>query len=142
MLFQLLAIFIGIILAFGSIILTKKYLSPTNEKRYYSLTLIPIAMIYIGFSYYYGATDTLRVELIGVMIFSVFALLGQFVSLLFLIIGYLLHGSWDILHELFKDGIWHFSPWTGVPIGYALFCLVYDFIIAVYIYKRWKIWQE
>lgn len=33
-------------------------------------------------------------------------------------------------------------PWTEIPPGYAAFCLAYDLIIAFYIFKRTKLWEN
>ncbi len=54
MISTIIGVIVGIVVAIPlTIIPTKKFLRPRNEKIYYSLTLIPIALIYVGFSYYY-----------------------------------------------------------------------------------------
>jgi hypothetical protein len=133
---------IGIIIAVGTIMPTKKFLRPRNEKAFYSLTLFPIALIYIGFSYYYGNLSALHAETVGVIIFLFLALLGQLMSSWILIYAYIIHAAWDVLHEIFVAGITHKIPWTEVPAGYASFCLAYDLIIAFYIYKRIRLWED
>ena len=141
MISTIIGVIVGVIVAIPlTIIATKKFLRPRNEKIYYSLTLIPIALIYVGFSYYYGELSALRAEIIGVIIFTVLALLAQFMASWILVYAYLGHGLWDLFHEIFMTGIGDGIPWTQVPLGYAAFCLVYDVIIAVYVYKRQKLW--
>ncbi len=136
-------IIVGLIIAFpGTILPTKRFLRPRHEKIFYSLTLIPIAFIYVGFAYYYGDLSAVHAEIIGVIIFLVFALLGQFMATSILIYGYILHALWDFFHEIFVMGIDARVPWTQVPSGYAAFCVTYDLIIAVYIYKRRLIWAS
>ncbi|MCB1668588.1 MAG: DUF6010 family protein [Porticoccaceae bacterium] len=133
---------IGIIVAIpGTIMPTRKFLKPKNEKIFYSLSLFPIALIYIGFAYYYGNLEVLHAEIIGVIIFLFFALAGQLIATWILIYGYLIHAVWDICHELFISGIGDAIPWTQVPTGYAAFCLAYDLIIAFYIFKRMALWD-
>lgn len=132
---------IGVIVVLLTIMPTNKFLRPRNEQIFYSLTLIPIAFIYIGFSYYYGNLPALHAEIVGLIIFTVLALLSQFLSSWILVIAYVGHGVWDIFHEIFINGISDGIPWTQVPQGYAVFCLVYDVIIAVYVYKRLKTWS-
>lgn len=133
---------VGVVVAIPlTIIPINKFFRPGNEKKFYSLTLIPIALIYIGFSYYYGNLSALHAEIVGVIIFSVLALLGQFMSSWILVVAYVGHGLWDVFHEIFIEGIGDGIPWTQVPQGYAAFCLVYDVIIAVYVYKRLKVWS-
>lgn len=135
-------IIVGIVVAIPlTIIPTHKFLRPRNEKIFYSLTLIPIAFIYLGFSYYYGELSALYAEIIGVILFAILALLAQFLATWILIVAYLVHGLWDLLHEIFVAGIGGGIPWTEIPPGYAAFCLVYDVIIAFYIYRRRKSWE-
>jgi hypothetical protein len=142
MLSTVIGVIVGVIVAIPfTIIPINKFLRPRNEKKFYSLTLIPIAMIYIGFSYYYGNLTALHAEIVGVIIFTVLALLAQFMSSWILVVAYLGHGMWDIFHEIFVKGISDGIPWTQVPQGYAAFCLAYDVIIAVYVYKRLKTWS-
>lgn len=132
---------IGVIVAVPlTIVPVRRFLRPSKEKTFYSLTMIPIALIYIGFVYYYGELSALPAEILGVLIFTVLALLGQFVATVLLVYAYLAHGLWDIMHEVFVTSIGGVLSWTNVPQGYAAFCLVYDVIIAVYIYKRQKTW--
>jgi hypothetical protein len=136
------ATLVGLAAAFGSIVPTRKFLRPRHEGMFYSVSLIPIAMIYVGFSFYYGNPDSLNAELIGVAIFSVFALLGYFKSLSLLSVGYLLHAAWDVLHEVYIEAAPGGLSWTQVPMGYATFCLVYDVIIAIYILQRFEAWEQ
>lgn len=134
---------IGIIVAIPcTIVPTKKFLRPRNEKVFYSLTLFPIALIYIGFSYYYGNLSALHAEIIGVIVFLFFSLLGQFMATWILIYAYIFHAVWDVLHEIFVAEIGNSIPWTEIPPGYAAFCLAYDLIIAFYIFKRTQLWEN
>jgi hypothetical protein len=134
---------VGIIIAVpGTIMITRRYLKPSTEKAFYALSLIPIALIYIGFTFYYGDVDALPSELIGVLIFSIFSLTAQFISLKILPLAYILHAAWDVFHEIFIKVIADNIVWTQVPMGYAAFCLAYDIIIAYYVYisiERWQI---
>ena len=98
----IIGIIVGFVVAIPlTIIPTNKFLRPRNEKKFYSLTLIPIALIYVGFSYYYGELPALHAEIAGVIIFAVLALLAQFMATWILIYAYLAHGLWDVLHEIF-----------------------------------------
>jgi len=139
----IIGIIIGFVVAIPlTIIPTKKFLQPATEQKFFALTLIPIALFYVGFAYYYGDLSALHAEIIGVIIFVVLALLAQFMATWILIYAYLAHGLWDLLHEILVAGISDGIPWTEVPPGYAAFCLVYDVIIAVYVYKRQKLWAK
>jgi hypothetical protein len=140
---HILGLVIGIIIAIpGTIMPVRKFLSLRSEKTFFSLTLIPIALFYIGFSYYYGDLSALHAEIVGVIVFTVLALLAQFMSSWILVVAYVAHGAWDVLHEVYIASIGGVIPWTEVPAGYAAFCLAYDLIIAVYVYKRMRLWDK
>jgi hypothetical protein len=140
---HIIGLVIGIIIAIpGTIMPVRKFLSLRGEKAFFSLTLIPIALFYIGFSYYYGDLSALHAEIVGVILFPVLALLAQFMASWILVVAYVAHGAWDVLHEVYIASIGGVIPWTEVPAGYAAFCLAYDLIIAVYVYKRMRLWDE
>jgi hypothetical protein len=140
---NIIGLIIGIIIAIpGTIMPVRRFLGPRGEKMFFSLTLIPIALFFIGFSYYYGDLSALHAEIVGLIIFTVLALLAQFLATWILIYAYVAHALWDLLHEVFVADIAGVIPWTQVPAGYAAFCLAYDLIIAVYIYKRMQLWSD
>ena len=139
---NVIGLLIGIVIAIpGTIMPVRKFLSLRGEKTLFSLTLIPIAMFYIGFAYYYGDLSALHAEIVGVIIFTVLALLTQFMANWILVYAYVFHALWDVLHEIFVASIGDAVPWTQVPAGYAAFCLAYDLIIAAYVYKRMHLWD-
>jgi len=140
---NIIGLIIGIIIAIpGTIMPVRKFLSLRAEKIFFSLTLIPIALFYIGFSYYYGDLTALHAEIVGLIIFTVLALLAQFMASWILVVAYVAHAAWDVLHEVYVASIGGVIPWTEVPAGYAAFCLAYDLIIAAYVYKRMRLWDE
>ena len=142
MMANIIGLIIGIIIAIpGTIMPVRKFLSLRGEKIFFSLTLIPIALFYIGFSYYYGDLTALHAEIVGLIIFTVLALLAQFMASWILVVAYVAHAAWDVLHEVYVASI-GVIPWTEVPAGYAAFCLAYDLIIAAYVYKRMRLWDE
>jgi len=139
---HLIGLLIGIVIAIpGTIMPVRKFLGPRGEKRFFTLTLIPIALFYIGFGYYYGDLTALHAEIVGVIIFTVLAILAQFMASWILVYAYVVHGLWDVLHEVFVASVGGAIPWTQVPAGYAAFCLAYDLIVAVYIYRRLHLWD-
>src|SRR5882724_5341208 len=86
---------IGFLSAAGSVFISKKLFSAKVEQTFFALFLIAIAGFYLAFTAYFVDQGAWRLET-GAMI--VFALLGIRVPVV-LIIGYLLHGVWDVLHE-------------------------------------------
>jgi hypothetical protein len=75
--------------------------------------------------------------------FTVLGLLGmRFAAPL--IVGYALHGAWDLLHELHAhlgtDTFGGRTP-TEIPLAYGAFCATFDWIVAVYFYLRRDQWR-
>jgi hypothetical protein len=89
---------IGGMSAAGSVYLSKLLFTAKQEQIFFGLFLIPIAGFYLAFAAHFGNTDAWPVEASAVAVFSVLGLVGVRVPLA-LIVGYLLHGVWDGIHE-------------------------------------------
>ena len=129
---------IGFLAAAGTISISRRIFKPKAEQTFYGLFLIAIAGFYLAFTAYFGTEAAWRLEGAGVLVFAAIGLSG--IRLPFaLIIGYPLHGLWDVLHELHAHGLLSiFGPehLTAIPLAYGLFCLCYDVCMGVYFYKR------
>ena len=134
---------IGLMAAAGTISITRKLLAPKTEQIFYAMFLIMVAAFYLAFAAYFGVASAWRVETAVVMAFVVIGLLG--VRLPFaLIVGYSLHGLWDLLHELQAHGAYSaFEPGklTAIPLAYGFFCAAFDFAMAAYFYTRRGEWS-
>jgi hypothetical protein len=105
--------------------------------------LIMIAAFYLAFAAYFGAATAWRLETAAVMAFVVMGLLGTRLPAA-LIVGYSLHGLWDLLHELQAHGADSaFEPGklTAIPLAYGVFCATFDFCMAAYFYTRRAEWS-
>jgi len=134
---------IGLMAAAGTISITRKLLAPKTEQIFYAMFLIMIAAFYLAFAAYFGVASAWRVETAVVMAFVVTGLLGVRLPYA-LIVGYSLHGLWDVLHELQAHGVYSaFEPGklTAIPLAYGLFCAAYDFSMAAYFYTRRGEWS-
>ena len=89
---------IGVMSAAGSVYISKSIFSAKLEQIFFGLFLIPIAGFYLAFTAYFGDKDAWRLEATAVAVFTVFGLVGVRVPFA-LIVGYLLHGLWDVVHE-------------------------------------------
>ena len=87
---------IGVMAAKGTICIFRKILTPKSEQVFYSAFLIGIASIYLAFVAYFGATIAWQAETTMVVAFAVIGLLGVRLPLA-LIVGYSMHGLWDLL---------------------------------------------
>ena len=133
---------IGFLAAAGTIVIGRKLFAPKAEQIFYAMLLIPVALLYLAFAAYFGASTAWRVETAAVAAFVVISLLGVRWPLA-LMVGYSLHGSWDLLHELQAHGAYSAfdaGQLTAIPLAYGIFCAVLDFCMAAYFYTRRDVW--
>ena len=134
---------IGGMSAAGSVYLSKLILSAKQEQIFFGLFLIPIAGFYLAFAAHFGNKDAWPLEATAVAVFSVLGLVGIRVPFA-LIVGYLLHGVWDGIHEfnaLAGGSLLSPRQTTPVPLAYGFFCATYDVLMAAYFYTRRNDWQ-
>jgi hypothetical protein len=134
---------IGLMSVAGTVYLARKLFSAKAEQIFFALFLIPIAAFYLAFTTYFGGEGAWRLETGAVIAFIVLGLLGVRMSVV-LIIGYLLHGLWDMLHEFQAHGgddLVGTQALTEIPLGYGVFCATYDWCMAAYFYTRRGQWR-
>ena len=134
---------IGILAAAGSVSISNKLFSVKTQQIFFAIFLIPIAGFYLAFTAYFGNGGAWRFETAGVLTFAVLGLLGVRVPIA-LIIGYFLHGVWDLLHEINAHGagdLFNVRQITEIPLAYGIFCATYDWYMAVYFYTRRGQWR-
>jgi len=121
-LFQLI---LGVVLAllFISFARTK---GPRRETFLYSIGLIVAALFYVAFSFTGAGNQWLMIELIGLVVFTLIAVLGLRVSPWFLVLGWASHVWWDIFLHLVREQVF-------VPDWYPVACISFDLIVAAYI---------
>lgn len=135
-------IVIGLMAAAGTLLISQRIFAPKSEQVFYAVFLVVIAAFYLAFAAYFRAQSAWTLESAAVLLFLLLGLLGTRVRWL-LIIGYPLHGLWDLLHELDAHaGLSLFEPGqlTAIPLAYGIFCLTYDFSMAVYFHTRRNAW--
>src|SRR5438876_10344007 len=133
----------GVMSAAGSVYIAKLIFSAKVEQIFFGLFLIPIAGFYLAFTAYFEDRDAWQLEATAVAIFTFFGLVGTRLSFA-LIVGYLLHGLWDVVHEFNAHaGGSLLGPrqTTSVPLAYGFFCATYDFLLAAYFYTRCGQWR-
>src|SRR5258708_30055439 len=133
---------IGLMAATGAIFLARKVLAPRAEQIFYAMFLIMIAGFYLAFAAYFGVATAWRLETAVVLAFVAIAMPGARLPFV-LIVGYSLHGLWDLLHELQAHGAYvAFEPGqlTPIPLAYGVFCAAFDFWMAAYFYSRRAEW--
>lgn len=139
----LLYVCVGILAAAGSIFISQKLFSAKAEQIFFALFFVAIAAFYLAFTAYFADEEAWRFEMMAVVLFSIFGVVGLRVSSV-LIIGYLLHGVWDVLHEFHAFGgtdLFGAHRLTELPLAYGAFCAAYDWCIAGYFYTRRHEWS-
>ena len=134
---------VGFLAAAGSIFISQKLFSAKAEQIFFALFLVAIAAFYLAFTAYFADEEAWRFETMAVVLFAIFGLVGLRVPSL-LIIGYLLHGVWDVVHEVHAFG--GVSPFgahtlTDLPLAYGAFCAAFDWCVAGYFYTRRREWN-
>jgi hypothetical protein len=90
---------------------------------FHTVSLTMIGAIYMGFAFADGRPSIVILELSVATVFIVLSLLGLWVAPLFIGIGLILHGLWDLAHH--PRGIK-----TKIPLWYPAFCAAFDFLFA------------
>jgi hypothetical protein len=134
---------VGLLAAAGSIFISQKLFSAKAEQIFFALFFVAIAGFYLAFTAYFENQEAWRLEIEAVIVFTVFGILGLR-SPVALIIGYSLHGVWDVLHEVYAFG--GGSPFgaqkmTELPLAYGAFCAAFDWCVAAYFYTRRRDWN-
>jgi hypothetical protein len=133
---------IGLMAVTGFVVTTRRILGPRAEQVFYGLFLVAVAAFYLAFVAYFGIATAWRLEAAAVLAFAAIGLLGARLPLA-LIVGYLVHGLWDLLHELQAHGAYSaFEPGqlTAIPLAYGVFCAAFDLGVAAYACWRSAEW--
>ena len=133
---------IGLLAAAGTVSIARKAFTPKAEQIFYGMFLIMIAAFYLAFTAYFGVTTAWPLETAVVMAFVAIGLLGTRLPFA-LIVGYSLHGLWDLLHELQAHGAYSgFGPGrlTAIPLAYGVCCAAIDLCLAAYFCARHSEW--
>jgi hypothetical protein len=135
---------IGVLAAVGTVTISRARFSPRFEHLLFALLLIPIAAMYLAFAEYFGDRSALRLEVYGVALFAGLGLVGLRLPAL-LILGYALHGAWDLAHEAslyLGPARGDTRAVTAIPLAYGVFCAAYDWCMAGYFYTRLAAWRH
>lgn len=123
----LLWLFLGLVLGLPFVAFTRK-LSEEKGRRVLALGLVAAALVYTVFAATGGAAGWIPIELVGVLIFSVFAERGVKGSAMWLAAGWALHPLWDAGLHLSGVGA------RVAPPYYVLACIGFDVLVAAYIF--------
>lgn len=135
---------LGVLAAIGTIAICRARFSPRAEHIFFALLLAPIAAMYLVFLAYFDDQPALRVEAYAVIFFAMLGLLGVRLPAL-LVLGYALHGAWDLMHEISAQlgaaggGSRNI---TAIPLAYGAFCAMFDWWIAGYFVTRHAAWRD
>jgi hypothetical protein len=133
---------LGLLAAAGSVVVSQRVFQGRSEQIFYGVFLTAIAGFYLAFAAHFGSASSWSTELFAAGSFSLLGILGTRYAAV-LILGYTLHGIWDILHELSAHAGYSVlgAEFTEIPLAYGVFCLVYDVVISVYFVRRRGSWS-
>lgn len=119
----MIAVIIGIVSGLATILIIG-LLKKLDKPAMYGLVLSGIGFLYVGYTW----TDlqALVMTALQAIFFLFLAYFGIKKHINFLIAGYFLHGSWDVVYDLFPSS-------NLIPPHYDLFCLSIDFTIGFYL---------
>ncbi|MBI3560196.1 MAG: hypothetical protein HY080_00550 [Gammaproteobacteria bacterium] len=123
---------IALILAVGLAAITcaaGEGLSHAKALHIYALLLSTAAGSYIGFAVADGRRDKIVLESMATVVFGAMAYYGMGKWPLLLVIGFATHALWHLLHQPGSLG-------ARVKPSFALAGIVFDSIVALYIYLR------
>jgi hypothetical protein len=137
----LLYLSIGLLSVTGSIIIFRRMFQGRWEQIFWAAFLVAIAAFYLSFAAYFGASaQAWKTELAGVAVFVACAV-GGLIFRPLIAVGYVMHGLWDISHSLAGSSFLG-QPISEIPLGYAVFCMAYDFPVAYYLMTSNTAWDE
>jgi hypothetical protein len=128
----LLYLSVGILAAAGCIFISQKVFSAKAEQTFFALFLVAIAAFYLAFTAYFEDQEAWRLETGAVILFAVFGMLGVRLPGV-LIIGYCLHGIWDVAREIDAHGgisLFGAQQTTELPLACGVFCAAYDWCMV------------
>ena len=135
---------LAVLAAIGTVTISRLRFSARFEQIFFALILIPIAGMYLVFEAYFDNGAAFRTELYAVLCFAALGLAGLRLPSL-LILGYVLHGAWDLAHEISAQ----ISPssgllgnFTAIPLAYGVFCATFDWAMGAYFVTRLAAWRE
>jgi hypothetical protein len=134
---------IGLLAAAGSIFVSQKLFLARGQQIFFALFFVAIAGFYLVFTAYFGDQRAWRLETGAVILFATFGILGIRLPVA-LIIGYSLHGVWDVVHELRAHGVanpFGAQEMTELPLAYGVFCAAFDWCVSAYFYARRREWN-
>ncbi len=119
---------IGIILVTITIAVTL-LLTKENALQFLTVLLMGIATVYLGFAFSNaGRKQDIIIEIANITMYIVLVLLSMWITPYFLVAGYFWHGVWDAIHHKKINLVQ-----TKVPEWYIYGCILYDWIVGIFI---------
>jgi hypothetical protein len=122
-LITLIALLVGIVLAFGFLLWTRA--QPDAGRLLYAVGLVVTALIYVAFAVIGGAgARSLGLEAVGMLLYCTAAWVGYRRSVTLLALGWAMHVVWDVGLHVQGAGAAYTPGWY--PWG----CISFDLIVA------------
>jgi hypothetical protein len=114
---------IGLVLALAIAVLAG-ILEFDKDRSFYPVILIVIAMYYLLFAVMGGNTEVIAKELIIALLFLAIAITGARISVIIVAVGLIVHGIFDLIHDLLVIN-------SEVPAWWPGFCFAVDVALGI-----------
>lgn len=102
-----------------------------RERLFAPILLIFIAVFYIVFAVQDRRTDIVIYETLVFIVFFMVAYKSFYGSLYLAVVGLVLHGMYDFMHNYFFIN-------RGIPVWFPQFCMTFDILFAVFLLLYFK----
>ncbi|KPQ36516.1 MAG: Zinc dependent phospholipase C [Phormidesmis priestleyi Ana] len=129
----LLWLILGSVLAL--IFVTFARTEPTRERAILAAGLVVAAFIYVVLAFAGGSSDWIGIEMLGLVMYGLAAVLGVYYSSWWLAFGWAAHPVWDICLHLLGMRATQGIGATFAPEWYIYLCIGLDISVATYIVR-------
>ena len=98
---------------------------------FFAVLLGVTAGVYLGFALVDGRLREIFIETFVLLLFMLLAMAALNLDVRLLSLGFFLHGLWDLAHH-------PRAVQTKLVLWYPPACLVFDWIVAAFIFFRWQ----
>ena len=121
---------VGLVVGIGIIVLGKSC-GFENDRGFYPILLIVIALYYVLFAFQRMVWVEIATETLVAVLFSMLALGGHQRKFMLVGLGLILHGMYDIFHQ-------HLPLTTEAPQWWPLFCFGVDVVLGGWFLREYK----
>lgn len=121
----------GLVLAVPFLLIAYR-LDEKYERAFLGVGLVIAAGVWVMFSAFHADPKWIAIEVAGMAIYTVFAIVGAGRSYLLIGVGWALHSIWDIVLHVTGPG-YSMVTEPANALWYSIACCSFDLLVAVYV---------